>query len=698
MTRRSSGAVLRQIHTLFTAGSSHGLSDRQLLDRFVAHRDAVAELAFATLVERHGAMVLGVCRRILADSHEAEDAFQATFLVLVRQAGSIRADGSLGRWLYGVATRVATPARANARRRQARERSGPYSVDVRSRETSTDTTGLADVQMIVAEELDRLPARFKAPIVLCDLEGRSNEEAAHFLGCPVGTVKSRLSRARTRLRRGLIRRGLAPPDLSNIVPLFPTAVPRRLAEATNRAAQVWNLGRLSTAQIISASVSGLTEGVLWTMFLTKLKFAAAALLLIATGSAILVNQATAQKPAAHAGAVGKTDPPAAGAAPVPDDAVDLEMLERAWVDALNRRDAAVIGRIMADDFAGIDSAGSTFTRESYLLDVRNGAFPAETVEQDEVKIRLFDDSAVVTGRIKLKNGPRWSGLTNVYVKRQDRWRCVASQASWIGAAMTIQPSRWTKEQEETHLTNEQQLRRQLMGLKEKLAIAEMRNAHPRENSKKDQADIPSNQLDGARSPNAAAPDTGQPASAARESNVPLLHQVLPEVFSAQPPEHVIRIRPRFESLVERVYVRPGQTVKKGDALVDVSGVDLAAAKNDYLAKEVQSKNDQKILALRRKLYADKAISEQLWTDTQNDEAKSKLTFEVARDKLKMLGLDDEAIGRVGKEDGGQKARMTLRSPADATVSKVDVELGNLYDTKSVLLYLHATSPGQSTQP
>jgi biotin carboxyl carrier protein len=286
----------------------------------------------------------------------------------------------------------------------------------------------------------------------------------------------------------------------------------------------------------------------------------------------------------------------------------------------------------------------------------------------------------------------------VYVKRQDRWRCAASQASWIGAAMTIQPSRWTKEQEETHLTNEQQLRRQLMGLKEKLAIAEMRNAHPRENSKKDQADIPSNQLDGARSPNAAAPDTGQPASAARESNVPLLHQVLPEVFSAQPPEHVIRIRPRFESLVERVYVRPGQTVKKGDALVDVSGVDLAAAKNDYLAKEVQSKNDQKILALRRKLYADKAISEQLWTDTQNDEAKSVLAFEVARDKLKMLGLDDEAIGRIGKEDGGQKARLTLRAPANATVSKVDVELGNVYDMKSVLLILSATSSSQLTEP
>ena len=165
------------------------------------------------------------------------------------------------------------------------------------------------------------------------------------------------------------------------------------------------------------------------------------------------------------------------------------------------------------------------------------------------------------------------------------------------------------------------------------------------------------------------------------------------MFPAQRPEHVIRIRPRFECLVERVHVKPGQTVKNGDALVDVFSTDLATAKNDYQTKEVQSLHDQTILALRQKLYADKAISQQLWVDTQNDETKSKLAFEVARDKLKMLGLDDQAIGRVGKEDGGQKARLTLRAPVDATVSKVDVELGNLYDIKSVLLILSATSSG-----
>jgi RNA polymerase sigma factor (sigma-70 family) len=581
--------------------------------------------------------------------------------VLVRQAGSIRVDGSLGRWLYGVATRVAIHARAKTRRREARERSGLSSVDVRSCESSSDTTGLAEIQTILAEELDRLPARFKAAIVLCDLEGSSHEDAAHFLGCPVGTVKSRLSRARNRLRRGLTRRGLAPPDLSNIVLLFPAAVPRRLADATYQAAHAWILGRLSTTQIISASVITLTEGVLWTMLLTKLKFAAAALLLIATGSAILVSQATAQKPAAHAGAKAKSRVATVGAggAVVADDAIDLDMLERAWVDALNRRDADVVSRIMADDFAAIDSAGSGFTRESYLLDVRNGVIPAEPIVQEEIKIRLFGDSAVVTSRIKNRRGARGDGLINVYVKRQDRWRCVASQPAWIRRAQRVQSPLTTRSEEEER--KDKLLRAALAN-----EVAVLQNAQPE--------------------PTVVHPDAH------------LLHQVLPQFFPAQRSEHVIRIRPRFECLVEWVYVKPGQTVKKGDPLVDVFSTDLAAAKNDYLTKEVKSKHDQMILALRGKLFADKAISQQLWADTQNDEEKSKLEFEVARDKLKMLDLDDHAIGRVGKEDGGQKARLTLRAPADGTVGQVDVVSGNLYDMKDVLLIMSATSSGQSTKP
>ncbi len=124
MVGRGAGLILGHMEALLGVGTFGGLSDRELLELFLAHRDEVAELAFAVLVERHGPMVLGVCRRLLGDPHEAEDAFQATFLVLVRRARSIRVEGSLGRWLFGVATRVAAHARADARRRRLRERSG----------------------------------------------------------------------------------------------------------------------------------------------------------------------------------------------------------------------------------------------------------------------------------------------------------------------------------------------------------------------------------------------------------------------------------------------------------------------------------------------------------------------------------------------------------------------------------------------
>ena len=137
------GVILRQVQALLGAGTFSGLSDRQLLERFLERRDEVAELAFAVLVERHGPMVLGVCRRIVGDPHDAEDAFQATFLVLARRARSIRVEGSLGRWLFGVATRVATRARSDDRRRRLRERSGAGSARSRGigRRTSPRSSG-----------------------------------------------------------------------------------------------------------------------------------------------------------------------------------------------------------------------------------------------------------------------------------------------------------------------------------------------------------------------------------------------------------------------------------------------------------------------------------------------------------------------------------------------------------------------------
>src|SRR5262245_6419762 len=193
------GGVVRQIHRL--AAPAHEVSDGQLLERFSGSGE---EAAFEALVRRHGPMVLGVCRRVLRDGHATEDAFQATFLVLLRRAGALDRRRSLAGWLYTVAYHVALRARTDAARRRRKEESVTASV-------STDPQAdlfRRELQPVLDEELDRLPEHCRAPIVLCYLEGRTNEEAGRLLGWPVGTVKSRLARARDLLRTRLTRRGV----------------------------------------------------------------------------------------------------------------------------------------------------------------------------------------------------------------------------------------------------------------------------------------------------------------------------------------------------------------------------------------------------------------------------------------------------------------------------------------------------------
>src|SRR4051812_36972860 len=191
--------------TLFEDGNLAGLTDGQLLERFANRRGESAETAFAALVERHGPMVLRACRGILRDDHEAMDAFQATFLVLVHKGRSLWVRDSLGPWLHRVACRSAGRARAASGRRRSLARGLAESVVGRG--GGGDRGGLVAA---VHEELDRLPERYRVPILLCDLEGRTCEDAARHMGCPVGTIGSRLARGRERLRDRLARRGLAP--------------------------------------------------------------------------------------------------------------------------------------------------------------------------------------------------------------------------------------------------------------------------------------------------------------------------------------------------------------------------------------------------------------------------------------------------------------------------------------------------------
>ena len=209
----ASGSMVRQLESLFEGSSVAGLSDRQLLDRFIARRDAVSEAAFAGLVFRHGRLVLGVCNELLGDRHEAEDAFQAVFLILAQKAHAIRDPDLLGNWLYGVALRTCRQASlCIARRRKHEEAARMSNSGLITLTPSPEQSLLAREQSeLLHEEIERLPRAFRLPVVLCYLEGLNVHEAARRLRWSHGTLRSRMARAREKLRRTLTRRGVVLP-------------------------------------------------------------------------------------------------------------------------------------------------------------------------------------------------------------------------------------------------------------------------------------------------------------------------------------------------------------------------------------------------------------------------------------------------------------------------------------------------------
>jgi RNA polymerase sigma factor (sigma-70 family) len=217
------------LDVLFHVGALGGLSDARLLELFL-RREEAAEAAFTALVERHGPMVLRACRSVLLDPNDAHDAFQATFLVLVRKADRVRKRESVRSWLVGVALRVARRTRVDATKRRARE----FQRAVRADRWGEAVRPEGCPELL--EEIGRLPERFRRPVVLCYLEGLSVEEAAQSLGCPRGTVLSRLARARERLRDQLARRGVSPAVLPMADLVRPAALSRSLIHTTVQAA------------------------------------------------------------------------------------------------------------------------------------------------------------------------------------------------------------------------------------------------------------------------------------------------------------------------------------------------------------------------------------------------------------------------------------------------------------------------------
>jgi RND family efflux transporter MFP subunit len=246
-----------------------GASDAQLLDRFAAHRD---EAAFELLLWRHARLVFGVCLRVLHDRHEAEDAFQATFLALARHADRIARREAVAAWLHKVACRIALTARGRRARRDAREKCVGAAEQLSASAAAQAPAENHELRGILDREIGRLPERFRAAVVLCYLEGKSVDEAARLLGCPRGTVASRLARARERLRVRLARRGLAVTAALAILTRADAATrPFSLIPTLTAAALRYAAAGAAADGVLAPRITALTEEVLRTMFLHKLK-------------------------------------------------------------------------------------------------------------------------------------------------------------------------------------------------------------------------------------------------------------------------------------------------------------------------------------------------------------------------------------------------------------------------------------------
>jgi RNA polymerase sigma factor (sigma-70 family) len=285
--------ALRRLLRVAQPQSKDQPSDGQLLQRFTDEHD---ESAFEAIVQRHGTMVWNVCRRVLANSSDADDAFQAAFLVLVRKAKQLAGGDSIAGWLHVVAHRISLDARSSAVRRRKHESQG--SAMLQGDSPAGDQW--SEVRQVLDDELRRLPEKYRAPLVLCYLEGKTNDEAADQLGWTRGTIAGRLSRARDVLRGRLARRGLALAPAVLVSTLAQNAataaVPSPVMNCTVKAA----LGHASA----SAPALSLAEGALRTMLITKIKTAAVvltALTIVGTGAGILLHQAFAKDSQPNAG-------------------------------------------------------------------------------------------------------------------------------------------------------------------------------------------------------------------------------------------------------------------------------------------------------------------------------------------------------------------------------------------------------------
>jgi RNA polymerase sigma factor (sigma-70 family) len=292
MARAPLSTFLRCLRRAVAPSADDGLTDGVLLERFVTDGDAAA---FELLVWRHGPMVLGVCRRLLGHEQDSEDAFQATFLTLVHKARSIARRQAVGAWIYRVAYRIACRARA---------RKPWFEPLVTEPPAPAVNDPVADLCPVLDEEIERLPARYRRPLVLCYLNGKTSREAAQELGCPEGTVVSWLSRGRQKLRSRLARRGVALPAgalATLLVQERAAAVPAVLVQSITRVAVPYAAGKSAVGLGISAQAAAWTQGALQAMWLNKLKMLTLGVLALGVLGSGLGAVALRARPAAVVG-------------------------------------------------------------------------------------------------------------------------------------------------------------------------------------------------------------------------------------------------------------------------------------------------------------------------------------------------------------------------------------------------------------
>jgi len=431
MVTRQISEILQHLRRAVLLRDGAGMTDGQLLEDFISRRDQVA---LAALVRRHGPMIWGVCRRVLHNHQDAEDAFQATFLVLVRKAASVVPRAMVANWLYGVAHQTALKARATTAKRRARERQ----VTQMPEPALSEPELWHDLQPLLEQELCRLPDIYRSAIVLCDLEGKTRKEAARQLDVPDGTLAARLARGRALLAKRLASHGLGVSGGSLAAVLVQNAAlasaPTSVVVSTIQAASLWAAGHAAATGVISAQVAALTKGVLQAMLLNKLRGVLVVLIVVASlvggGSYLFPTYADEKR---TEGVIPLHGPYTSKLREADFNKTILDMEAKLWAAGMSF-DADALQKLYADDFTAYSERGRSDKAANVAANKRSRSVNVKF--RDVEIIRLNNDAAIITYRLDQdvvdREGESVSKLrncrnSNSWVRREGEWVLVFSQ-------------------------------------------------------------------------------------------------------------------------------------------------------------------------------------------------------------------------------------------------------------------------------